>query len=163
MVINGLQGGVDMPVNIGQVSYAVAEKYHYSATSNIWRNNVSRKITNKATGGSWRNPNIHRMSCAIRVSIALYRAGVRFPRTRYEWTRPSGAIYPSSAGDYPSLLAGGVTVASPGEIKKRVGVIHFAMRGTDHVTLWNGNQCHFGADDSYFEQSNKVTFWQMSS
>lgn len=151
-----------MPVNIRNVSYRIAERYHYSSNSSVWRNNVSRKITNARTGGSWRNPNIPRMSCAIRVSIALYRAGVRFPRTRYEWTRPSGAIYPSSAGDYPSLLVGGQTVTSPEDIQGRVGVIHFSMPGVDHITLWNGRQCHFGASDCYFPRSNTVTFWEMS-
>jgi hypothetical protein len=152
-----------MPVDIRNVSYAAAERHHYSASSDTWRNNISRKITNAANGDVWHNPNIKRRSCAIRLSIALYRAGVRFPTTRYQWTRPSGAIYPSSAGDYPTLLLGGETVEGRDSIQGRMGVIHFEMPGMDHVTLWKGGRCHFGASDCYFKQSRTVTFWQMSA
>ena len=154
-----------MPVNIGNVSYTAAERHHYSAESDTWQDNISLKITNVATGRGWhnpRNPDINRMSCAVRLSIALYRAGVRFPPTDFEWTRPSGAVYPSSAGDYPTLLAGGESVTSPNSIRGRIGVIHFEMPGADHVTLWNGTRCNFGASDSFFPQSSGVTFWQMA-
>lgn len=148
-----------MPVSIRNVRYEIAEKYHYGISR--FRKKVAPKLIGPR-GGKWNRVGYIRMSCAIRVSIALYRAGVRFqPPIKYKWTRPSGAVYPSSAGEYPNLLQGRENVNGPKDIEGRRGVICFGGSGIGHVTLWNGKRCHFDPGDSYWAQPNKY-FWEMA-
>ena len=147
-----------MPVDISSRPYDVAEFRHY--TPAYFNANIAQKILG-AGGLSWQNAS-GQQSCAMRVSIALAYAGVHWPRVQNSWRlKDTNVYYPSRAGDYPSLLANGESVANAQEVAGRHGVIYFGgnfQNASGHVTLWNGSQCHH--NDGYWSQPVKW-FWEM--
>jgi len=152
-----------MPVNISNVPYSVAEVYHYNPR--FFLKHVAPKLIGPR-GGKWQDDRYGRMSCAVRLSIALYRAGVRFTGAIYTWTRPSGAVYPSYAGEYPDLLLNRVTIAGTQDIGGKKGVVYFGpfSNAGGHVTLWDGTKCHHEPQwkDSWWGQVSNTYFWQMA-
>jgi len=186
-------------IDLSQYSYTVAESHHFSDVSGAWKNQIKPKLKHPTTGESWKNEKskVTRFSCATRLSLALYKAGVRFPEVRYVyklsneplddkikltpkirkkirpeyyyWTRPSGAKYPSNVADFPKLLQGGEILESQDEkgrrdeIQGRKGVVYFKRTGIGHITLWDGEKCHFEKrrKDHYFNDAVEVIFWKM--
>lgn len=115
-----------------------------------------------ATGGQ--------QTCAIRLSMALYLAGLRPPRVVNSWlytvTNESGDVIdrvylPSLAADFAS----GMIIADGQEITERPtdqGVIYFGgglRSASGHVTLWDGTRALDNGE--YWNQPTKV-FWPMA-
>jgi hypothetical protein len=102
----------------------------------------------------------------MRLSIALAYAGVHFPRMKNSWRLKDTDVYfPSLAGDYPDLIAGGAEIKNIDAIRTRKGAIYFGgnfHNASGHVTLWNGSRCSFDGhgEDSHWEQPT-IIFWEM--
>ena len=98
------------------------------------------------------------------MSIALAYAGANWPKVLNSWRLKDTDVYfPSSAGDYPNLLANPEKITEASSITGRKGVVYFGpfANATGHVTLWNGKACHFGDGDAYWSTQTKY-FWEMS-
>lgn len=98
-----------MPVDISNRPYGIAELRHY--TADYFNSHIAQKIIG-AEGINWKNAT-GQQSCAMRLSIALAYAGVHWPQVRNSWRlKDTNVYFPSSAGDYPDLLANGEEIQS---------------------------------------------------
>ena len=106
-------------------------------------------------------------TCALRMSYALMMVGKKLPVNRGSWQyRKNGskAWLTSTAERISQDLADAEQIDGPEDIAGRKGIIAFVggLRGASgHVTLWNGQSCHFGAGDAYWN-TTKIFFWQLN-
>lgn len=110
------------------------------------------------------NSNIFRNACALRMSYALNRSGIKIPHNESRWKTSSGADknwYIYRVEDMVTFLNdrfGSADITSNFTGEK--GIILFNVSGwsdaTGHVTLWDGMTC---SDQCYFPQSTGVKQW----
>jgi hypothetical protein len=145
---------------VNKLLYARTEAHHRDHI--YFRAHVAHKIIGAGDVNWLHAPAVQ--SCAMRMSIALAYAGAHWPKVRNSWRlKDTNVYFPSSAGDYPNLLANPEEITEASSITGRKGVVYFGpfANATGHVTLWNGATCHFGDGDAYWDTPTKY-FWEMS-
>jgi hypothetical protein len=151
------------PVDIRNVSFQA-----------VWQSHV-RKVDSElgsriigAGGATWSDSR-GMQSCTIRLTYALHRANVQLPIVPNSWKLKGTGVYlPSLAADIPGLpvLANAERITGHRtkqlwDLFDRKGVVYMGPfdSASGHVSLWNGEDFHFGADDDYLGQVRDVYFW----
>lgn len=156
-----------MAIDISHVAFSIAWENHPRDVSG----DLAEDLVG-AGGATWSETD-SLQSCALRLSYALHRAGVKWPRslTSNQWQLQStGEYLPTRAGDYPDMpllcsgesLTGSVTEKLV-SVMGRKGVLYFGgqMNGaTGHVTLFDGNRTHYPDIDNFWSQPT-VVFWEI--
>jgi hypothetical protein len=105
-------------------------------------------------------------SCAVRMSLALHKAGAHFPIIKNSWKLKGTRVYlPSYAADYktPVLLGEGERFEWKEQIRGRAGIVFFGgfPRRSGHLTCWSGSQLSFQHEEEFWGQPDKH-FWELS-
>ena len=164
-----------MHISIKNISYSLAETNHYRLIGKEWVRNLEKQFgPQEKRGDNWLEAGV-KGTCALRISVALTRAGVNFapvlPNVRRKWYHTKRReYYPAKASDYPEkILTGGERLnGSRGQRKQaiqgRKGITYFGGNMgiySGHMTFWNGHRLHYPADDGGHWNQPKVWFWKM--
>lgn len=163
-----------MAIDISNVQFESVNAFHYERVSYRFKQHLVKK-TGHLKGKRW-NDFVGPQDCALRISVALMRGGVTnlssFVRRNVQFKfyhEKRCEFYAIQALEFVEvpILANGKRVKGNPKRKReqivgRKGIIYFGgtfNRASGHITLWNGENCHF-KNEEYFHQPI-VVFWEL--